>query len=87
MGIRQSRSHIGASSGLTGKTTLGSLLKENGKLFSGVRDKADILGRKYESVYTHEDVSSIPESVEETLSTNEGAPCICGRCHEINLES
>ena len=37
-----------------------SPLKENGKLFSGAKDKADILGRQYESVYTNEDVSNIP---------------------------
>ena len=42
-----------------------SPLKENGRLFSGAKDKADILGRQYESVYTHEDVSSIPEPVGE----------------------
>ena len=42
-----------------------SPLKENGRLFSGAKDKADILGQQYESVYTHEDVSSIPEPVGE----------------------
>lgn len=36
-------------------------LKENGRLFSGTKYKADILGRQYESVYTHEDVTDIPE--------------------------
>ena len=42
-----------------------SPLKENGRLFSRAKDKADILGRQYESVYTHEDVSSIPKPVGE----------------------
>ena len=42
-----------------------SPLKENGRLFSGAKDKADILGRQYESVYTNEDVSNIPEPVGE----------------------
>ena len=42
-----------------------SPLKENGRLFSRAKDKADILGRQYESVYTHKDVSSIPEPVRE----------------------
>ena len=42
-----------------------SPLKEHGRLFSGAKDKADILGRQYESVYTQEDVSSIPEPAGE----------------------
>ena len=42
-----------------------SPLKEHVRLFSGAKDKEDILGRKYESVYTQEDVSSIPEPAGE----------------------
>ena len=42
-----------------------SPLKEHVSLFSGAKDKEDILGRKYESVYTQEDVSSIPETAGE----------------------
>ena len=45
-----------------------SPLKEHGRLFSGAKDKADILGRQYESVYTQEDVSSIPEPAGEPYS-------------------
>ena len=42
-----------------------SPLKENGRRFSRAKGKADIIGRQYESVYTHVDVSSISEPVRE----------------------
>ena len=83
MGIRQSRSDSGASWGLSGKTTLGSLLSkkmESSSLELGIK-------QTHLSVYKQEDVSNIPESVEETLSTSEGAPCTCGRCNRITTES
>ena len=36
------------------------LLKENGKMHSGPKDKTNILNRQYESVYTQEDISNVP---------------------------
>ena len=37
-------------------------LKDNGRLFNVSKDKADILNRQYQSVFTHEDPdSSIPD--------------------------
>lgn len=38
-------------------------MKENGSLFSRTVYKADILGRQYESVYTQENATDIPETV------------------------
>ena len=36
-------------------------LKENGKMHADSRYKTNILNRQYESVYTHEDTSSVPK--------------------------
>ena len=54
-------------------------LKENGKMHADSRDKTNILNRQYESVYTHEDTSSVPKPscepynpMEEITVTEEG---------------
>ena len=36
------------------------LFRDQGRLFSGAKDKADILNRQYQSVFTNEDTSSVP---------------------------
>ena len=48
-------------------TTGVSPLKDNGRLFNTARDKADILSRQYQSVYTKEDQDSPVPDQEGTL--------------------
>ena len=75
-----SRSDFGRLSSLSGKTAAEwPPLKENGKMHADSRDKTNILNRQYESVYTHEDTSSVPKPsgepynpMEEITVTEEG---------------
>ena len=43
-------------------------LKENGKMHADPKDKANILNRQYESTFTREDTSNIPQPREEPCS-------------------
>ena len=44
-------------------------LKENGKMHADPKDKANILNRQYESTFTREDTSNIPQQRGEPCST------------------
>ncbi|MCG7866607.1 MAG: reverse transcriptase family protein, partial [Candidatus Thiodiazotropha taylori] len=50
-------------------------LKENGRLFSASKDKADILARQYESVGTHEDVTDIPDVAGQPFPSMDHITC------------
>ena len=74
-----SRSDSVPLSSLSGKTAVELPPERNNKMRSDSRDKTNILNRQYESVYTDEDMSSVPKpprewynSIEEINVTEEG---------------